>query len=109
SIKGTVMRALLLAAVVAAGLTLVATTAVAAPLKVSAAPVSVEPGGSVVVRYAVKRRPAKLVLRLDGKRLRTVAVRKARGRMTVTLQRGIAPGKHRLTVCLGKACRSLTL
>jgi hypothetical protein len=111
AVKGDlpVMRALLVAAVVAALLALPTVAAAAAPLKLSAKPTRVEPGESIVVKYAVKRHPAKLVLRLDGKRLRTVRVAKARGRATVTLPRRLAPGAHRLTACIKQVCRSQTL
>src|SRR3954454_16652231 len=72
---------------------LCASDAAAAPLKLSATPTTIKPGGSVLVKYVVKRRPAKLVLRLDGKRARTVRVRKeARGRTTVTVPPNAAPG-----------------
>src|SRR3954447_538519 len=82
-------------------LALCASDAAAAPLKLSATPTTIKPGGSVLVKYVVKRRPAKLVLRLDGKLARTVRVRKeARGRTTVTVPRNAAPGAHRLTACV---------
>lgn len=90
-------------------LILAATAAAAAPLRISASPVAVVPGGSIKVRYAVKRHPAKLVLRLDRKRVKTVRVRRARGRTTIALPRDMAPGGHRLTGCVKRACRSLTL
>src|SRR5919107_1270939 len=80
-----------------------------APLKVSATPTRLAAGESLKVKYVVGRRPTKLVIRLDRKRLRTVRVRKARGRVSLTLPRSVAPGTHRLTVCVGKTCRSVRL
>src|SRR3954471_14882786 len=84
-------------------------TAAASPLSLSATPTTVAPGGSIVVKYRVKHRPATLVLRLDGKKLHATRVRKARGRTTVKLPRGVAAGPHRLTACVKRACRSVRL
>src|SRR4051794_16075499 len=86
-----------------------AAPAAAAPLSVSATPARVIAGGSMQIKYVVKRAPAKLVLRLDRKQLRTVRVRKARGRVAVVVPPGTAAGAHRLTVCAGKACRTVKL
>src|SRR3954467_8266065 len=85
-----------------------AAAAAAAPLSFTATPATVAPGASLTVNYAAKAHPAKLVLRLDGKQVRTVRVRKTRGRTTVALPRDITPGAHRLTACVKKTCRSRT-
>jgi hypothetical protein len=81
----------------------------AAPLKLSATPTTTEAGRPVLVKYSVKRPPAKLVLRLDGKTLKTLKVRKGRGRVTVNLPRSLAPGSHRLSACVKRTCKSVSL
>lgn len=96
-------------AVAILAVSLFASVAGAAPLTVSATPSAVAPGDSVVVRYAVKRTPARLAVLLDGRHLATARVRQARGRTAVTVPRDASPGAHRLTACVAKACRSVAL
>lgn len=100
--------ALLVLAVLAALFT-PAARAAGPSLRVSATPATTAPGGSVRVEYAVKRLPATLVLQLDREPPRTVRLRRARGRTTFTLPAGTGAGAHRLTVCVKKTCRVLTL
>lgn len=100
---------LVVAALAAIALYLFAASAAAAPLKMSATPTTVVPGDPVVVQYSVGRHPAKLVLLFDGRQLKTVTVRRSRGRATLTVPGNAAAGPHRLTACVKRACRSLSL